>query len=1080
MAIQFILGSSGSGKSHYLYEEVIRESIQSPDKNYIVIVPEQFTMGTQQKIVQMHPNHGVLNVDIVSFQRLAYKVFEELGVDVKEILDDTGKSMIIRKILEDHREELSTFKKNVDKAGFVEEVKSAVSEMLQYGVDAKTLRGVQENLGDNMLLRNKLEDLITVYDGFKNYIKDRYIASEEILEVLCRVVGKSRMIKGSVITLDGFTGFTPIQYRLLRELMMCCDKLLVTLTMDSTEQLLKLDGITNLFYLSKDTAAKLYRIADETHVAVLPEVVMDDAIPWRLRQSEGLTFLEKNIFRYKGKVYDKEDESVQIFEGAMPKNEVAYAAAEIMHLIMEKGYHYRDFAIVSADIETYGELCVNILSQNGIPSFLDYKHNIMENAAVSFLRGALQVLEEDFSYESVFGFLKTGLAGMDREDVDVLENYCLALGCRGYRTYNREWTRITGKMERKEVDLEQINRLRTQVLMMFVTFRESVGKASTVRDLCVALYEFMVHMSLEEKLKKKAREFADAGLAAKKGEYDQVYGKIIGLLDKFVNLLGTEKMKIKEFNDILDAGFREIKIGLIPQVSDAVIIGDIERTRLENVKILFLVGVNDGVIPKQSGGGGLISEYDKEVLREHKVELSMPERDKVFIQKFYLYLSLTKPSKRLYLSYAGTCSDGNARRMSYLLVTIRKLYPKIRIAKVEDQERVLRLVRIPRSKITWKFAGETLDETASKELYGDQYKTSISAIETYSACAFAHFVTYGLRLSERELYDVKASDIGTLYHNTLERVAEKIVAEKKTFTDLTEDDRKRLVTDSIMEISRENENAVFFSTKRNEYMISRLVAMTDRTIWAVGRQLEQGKFVPTDFERSFTINQHVRGRIDRIDTYVEGDDVFLKVVDYKTGERDFDLLETYYGLEMQLATYMNAAIAMERKKYPDKNVIPAGLFYYNIKNPFVEDEGDIEDQMLEKLRVKGIVNRETAAVRALDEAGTGKSSVIPVSYNKDGEIKESANVLTRTQIEQLLNYVEGYIKESVDQILTGDVKVNPYLYKKKNGCEYCKYRGICGFDRKVTECRYRNLRAISPEEIFHRMEEKKNGNKVDG
>lgn len=1069
MALQLILGSCGSGKSYRLYEDVIRESIEYPQKNYIVIVPEQFTMGTQEKIVKMHPAHGVLNVDIVSFPRLAYKVFEEMGVEEGEILDDTGKSLIVRKILEDKKDELVTFRKNINKPGFVEEIKSMISELLQYGVTPEDLRRVREREEKNPLLSYKLQDIITIFEGFKSGIQGKYIASEEILEVLCRVADRSRMIRDSVITLDGFTGFTPIQYRLIRILMRCCEKITVTVTIDSTEKWNVMDGISNLFYLSKSTIQKLYRIADEEKTAILSPIVMEDSVPVRLKGSKALTFLEKNIFRYGNEQFLEKDDSVQIYEGNMPKNEIMFAAGEIKRLIMEKGYHYRDFAIVSADIETYGELAQNILEQNDIPSFLDYKRNIMNNAAVSFIRGALQVIEEDFSYESVFGFLKTGLSGLAKEEVDVLENYCLALGIRGFKRYDSLWIRKTPRMEMDEISMEYLNSIREKVVELLRDFRSELRECRVVRDYAVALYHFMLKTGLFEKLLHRAGELRDSSDNARMGEYEQVYGKIIGLLDKFVALLGSESMGFTEFCDILDAGFAEIKVGLIPQTMDAVMIGDIERTRLENVRVLFFVGVNDGIIPKQSQGGGIISEMDKEILRENDVELSMTEREKVFMQKFYLYLNMTKPSDRLYLSYARICSDGKSRKMSYLLISIRKLFPNVRIRCEETEGKVLRLVKIPESSFSWKFAAEALCDDTAKELYGEDYLTSISAIERFSACAFAHFVTYGLRLSEREIYDVTASDIGTLYHNTLERFSEKMVQEGKTFTDITDDDRKRLVTESVMEITTDYGNTVLYSTKRNEYMISRVISMTDRTVWAVSNQLKHGKFMPTDFEKSFVLDKKVRGRIDRIDTYEDADHVYVKVVDYKTGESDFDLLDTYYGLKIQLVTYMNAALALEKKKHPEKEVIPAGMFYYNIKNPFVDETEDVDSAILEKLRVKGVLNDDLTILEALDSETEGRSLVIPVSYQKSGDIRQASNILNLEQIQKLSEHVYERIESSMQRILEGEVKAEPYMKDKKTGCDYCTYRAICGFDEKIPDCRYHGLKNISDEMILERL-----------
>ncbi len=1084
MSLQLITGASGSGKSYRLYEDVIKESIANPGKNYIVIVPEQFTMGTQEKIVKMHPAKGVFNVDIVSFPRLAYKVFEEMGVVEREILDDTGKSLIVRKILEDNKDKLSVFKKNIDKPGFVEEVKSAISEMLQYGVSIEELKTVANDVKSNALFSNKLADMITVFEGFKSYISDKFIASEEILEILCRIAAKSEIIRGSVITLDGFTGFTPIQYRLIKILMECCEKISVTMTIDSREKINVLDGIDNLFYLSKNTIQKLKRIADEAECPILPEIVMEDSAPVRLKDSEGLTFLEKNIFRYNTGVMSKDDGSVIICEGLMPKNEIAFVTGEIKRLVAKEGYRYRDFAIVSADIETYGELAVNILAQNMIPSFLDYKRNVMGNGAVNFLRNALRVIEEDFSYESVFSFLKCGFTDISRDEIDLLENYCLALGVRGYAKYNSLWIRMTDFLQKSEISIEMINSVREKLVGVFADFRENVKNSKTVTDYCRALYDFMVSTGLEERLYKKAKAFASDGDLSSKGEYEQVYGKIIGLLDKFVNLLGTEKISFREFNDILDAGFGEIKVGLIPQASDAVMIGDIERTRLENVKILFFVGVNDGIIPQKATGGGIISENDKELLRENNIELSMTGREKAFIQKFYLYLNLTKPSKKLYLSYSKMSSDGNARKMSYLLISIRKMFPNIRILTEETQEAVLKLVRIPESSYKWEFVEENLEPEVAKKLYGENFLTSISAIERFSACEFAHFVTYGLRLLEREKYDVNASDIGTLYHNSLERFSEKLIKQGKTFTDIEDEERKSLITESVMEIATDYGNTVLYSTKRNEYMLSRVISMADRTVWAIGKQLSKGNFVPEEFEKSFVYNKMVHGRIDRIDTFKDSDAVYVKVVDYKTGESDFDLLDTYYGLKVQLITYMNAALAIEQKKYPDKEIVPAGMFYYNIKNPFVDETEEIDDAILEKLRVKGVVNSSPKVLDALDKEVTGsKSLVVPVSFNKDGEAKDSANVLTMEKIAQLSKYVDIYMEESVEKILDGAISVNPYMKDKKTGCDYCDFKAICGFDDKIRGCDYRNLGNISDEEVFNRVltkiEGDENGTELD-
>lgn len=1072
MSLQIIRGSSGSGKSYYLYENIIKDSISHPENNYIVIVPEQFTMGTQEKIVEMHPSHGVLNIDIVSFQRLAYKVFEELGLNDREILDDTGKSLIIRKVLEDRKGLLTGFKKNADKPGFVEEVKSAISEMLQYGVTMEALMDARDKLSDKKMLMYKLGDIITVYDGFKEYAGDKYIASEEILDMLCRVTERSKMLKNSIITLDGFTGFTPIQYRLIKNLMQCAKNIYITVTIDSREKVNIIDSMTGLFDLSKKTILNLYRIADETGTQILTDIAMDDAVPRRLMAGRGLVFLEKNIFRYGKMQFEGNDGSISIYEGNMPKNEIVFVAGEIKRLINEKKYHFRDFAVVSADIETYGELTENILLQNGIKTFLDYKKNVCQNSAVAYIRGALSVIENNFSYESVFTFLKTGFSDISMEDVDILENYCLAMGIKGFKRYSSLWIRKTALMEKNGTSIERLNEIREVFLSEICGLYEEIKEAGTVKQYSRALYNFMLHGRLYEKLYKKSAAFSEAGMQTKQDEYRQIYGKIIKMLDKFVALLGDEKVSFKEFCDILDAGFSEIKVGFIPQTKDAVIIGDIERTRIENIKVLFFVGLNDGIVPRHSDGGGIITEADKEALNGLGVELSMTEREKAFIQRFYLYLTMTKPKEALYLSYARNCADGSAKKMSYLLVSIIKLFPDIRILNDATAGETLRLINMPKSRIEWGFADELLDEGVAKGLYGDRYLTSISAIEKFRTCAFAHFITYGLRLSEREMYDVQAADIGTLYHNTLERFSNKLIKLGRTFTDISDDERQELVKESVMEITTDYKNTVLYSSKRNEYLISRVTAMADRTIWAITKQLEHGKFVPREYEKSFVLSKKLTGRIDRIDLYEDDENVYVKIVDYKTGEADFDLLETYYGLKIQLITYMNAALEMEKNIHKGKNIIPAGMFYYNIRNPFVDETEDVDRAILEKLRVRGIVNSRDNVLDALDDRRDGKSLVIPVTFKNDKTAKEASGLLTPERISDLSEYVDGLIDSSIRDILSGDIEVFPYMKEGRTGCDYCGYRQVCGFDRKISDCKYNNLKSLSEDEIFELIKNK--------
>lgn len=1083
MSIQYILGSSGSGKSHYLYQNIIEASMVNPHKNYFIIVPEQFTMSTQQKVIKMHPRHGIMNVDILSFPRLAYRIFAETGVRPQEVLDDTGKSLVLRKVMENHRDELRYFAGNVNKAGFVEEIKSVISEFLQYSVTADQLGILRDNMNDNPILRHKLLDIEILYRGFTEYIHQKYIASEELLEVLCKVVGSSALIRDSVVVLDGFTGFTPIQYRLIGLLMEICSEIKVAVTISSKEKPNVLDGMENLFHLSKQTMARLNSLADGTRTPVMPAIHMDDEVPYRLRGAAPLVFMEKNIFRNNRAVYSEDTgRFLKIYEGVSPKNEIDYIVGEIKRLVLQEKYHYGDMAIVSADMDRYGYLAANIMEQNDIPCFVDYKRNIMGNVLVEFIRSALEVVEKDFSYESVFRLLKTGLSGIRRDDMDQLENYVLALGIRGYSSWNKRWIRNYADGNEKTITIEQLDSIRLWVVELLSEFRIAVKESSTIRDYCTALYALMVKVNLQEKASAYADRFEAEQELSLSGEYRQCYAKIIELFDKMVELLGDEKVSFQEFGDILDAGFGEIKVGLIPQKKDSVMIGDIERTRLDNIKILFFIGVNDGNIPKNGDKGGVLSPVDREAMAEKNVVLSPNERENAFIQRFYLYLALTKASDRLYLSYSRLGTDGKALRVSYLIGAICNMFPSIRIMDEKSAAGILRTVKIPSALFQWSGVEQSgISSLNALKLYGEDIAKSASRIEQFYNCAFAHFVSYGLRLQERAVYSVNSADIGTLFHDTLEKVSQKIIKGGKGFTEIDDMERRNLVEEAVLEAATDYNNSVLFDSERSRYFVKRLTDMTEITVWAIGQQLRHGRFMPKHFEKSFKTENNIVGRIDRIDTYEQDDSIYVKVVDYKTGSSDFDLNDAYYGLKLQLITYMQAAGQIEKQLHPDKNIVTAGLFYYNIKTPFAQDDSSqeaIDRQLLEELRMKGIVNAGNEVLAALENDPSGKSIAIPVSYNKDGSVREGSGTLQEEQLQWLSAHAKKLIRYAEERMEEGCTKVHPYRRGDRTGCDYCPYDAVCGFDAKLSGNAFRNIREYSEDELWEKLGEE-NGKHMD-
>ena len=1073
MSLQYIFGGSGAGKSTYLYNSIIKESIKNPLENYIIVVPEQYTMATQKRVVELHPRKGVLNIDVVSFERLAYKVFEEVGAADYPVLDDTGKNLIVRRVLEQNKKALRFFGSNISNTGFVSELKSVISEMLQYDISVDKLLDINKNVDNNSLLGMKLDDISLIYGGFREFIKNNYITSEEILDLMCRKVTESSKIRGSVIAFDGFTGFTPVQYRLMAILLDMCKEVKVALTIDISEHVNINEGIESLFYMTKDTVAHLNRICDEGHINVDKVTVGEDTVLTRFAASKELAFLEKNIFRpglryYSGKVND-----IVMYAGITPKDEIQYVSGEILKLTRLQGFRYNEIAVVTGDISVYGKLAANIFAQNDIPYFLDQKLHVTDNCLVEMITAVLDVIEKNYTYDSMFRYLRTGLTGLSDENIDILDNYCLAVGIKGRKQWSTQWCRKF-RSSGITTDLNMLNELRLNVMEPLTELDKELKEADgNVRLMTTALYKFLVRMHCEEQMSLLAKSHGD--------EYRQIYKKIMELFDKIVHLLGSEKVSVKEYNRIMASGFDEIKIGLIPPTKDCVVIGDIERTRLDNIKAMFFIGVNDGYVPKKSDSRSVLSETDRQKLKEMEVSLSMSVREKAFVQRFYLYLIMTKTSGRLYITYAYNSMDMKAILPSYLVRMLKKMFPGMNVLSYDDTAKEHSYIKIPKTELEWtdENLAKILADGVALKLYGKELTGSVTSFEQFASCQYAYFCRYGLDLSEREEYRFAVNDFGTILHAVIEDVSKNIKRNKKSFVLLSDEERRSLVSESIHAVADNYGNTILKSTSRNEYLIKRMEDLADKTLWAIGKQLADGLFTPDTFEKGFLtriedlphdVGFFMQGKIDRIDICEDDENVYVKVVDYKTGHADFDLFKTYYGIKIQLFTYMREAIAYEKKKHEGKNVIPAGLLYYNIDNPIVEtkqtDDSAIEELIRKELRMKGVVNSNKNIISKLDST-EGTSLNIPVTVGKSGNIDASkSKVLTTEELLAVGRYVDKENLDKATKILDGSIHINPYEKENENSCAYCPYNSVCGFSEDMPGVKFRRLEYMSPDDIW--------------
>ncbi len=1147
MSLHFLYGNSGNGKSEYIFQKTADMAEQAPYQRYFVVVPEQFTMRAQKSLVAHTKNHVILNVDVVSFDRLAYRVFDELGIH-HTVMEETGKSLVLRRIVEENEHNLTILKGNLTKMGYIGELKSMISELMQYGISPDDLEDFLAELKEDSALRLKLSDILYIYRSFDEYLQDDYVTAEKVLDVLCGAAADSALLKDAVLVFDGFTGFTPVQVKLMRELMLHVRDIYVTVTLDTREILQgKNRGVQmqDLFYMSYKMVNALLEAAEETGFEIADPLRIDAGAKSRFGENPVLAHLEQNLFRARSGAYEDECGSrLNLFSISSPKEELCFAAASIQTLVREKGYRYRDFAIVSGNMEGYEKYAESVFSLYGIPYFTDMKQTILYHPLIELIRAAMEMAEKDFSCESVFRYLRTGLCGFLPEEADLLENYCIEKGIHGLRKWEKPFRkpfarhgRVRPEEEHRQDELSVLNQLRERLCTQMGDFAAVFQKKdASVKERTQALYQLLCSLETEGQLREKQEKFESDGEERFSSAYRQIYKIVIDLFDKMVDLLGDEVLSISDYADVLEAGLSSARVGSIPQGNDCLILGDIERTRLDGVRVLFFLGVNDGVIPKKTQRGSILSQYDREVLEEHELELAPGEREQVFLQRFYLYLNLTKPSDALYLTWARMDGEGKAVRPSYLIGTMQKLFPKLSVHELEAGdfqpavtpksgaeayaaglmkiEESMRQSRQQDSDQTGKFQewkalhrwfmkqsewapqiqnlfdahfrhyqGEYLEAKLAQLLYGTVLVNSVTRLELFARCAYAHFLEYGLKLADRKEFAFESLDMGTMFHSILQKYCVGL-EESYGWDSVTEQQQEELLRQAMEEAVLEMPNESLLDSSRSAYVLERIYRIMRRSISVMTEQIRRGDFRPDGYEVEFSqVNElspealmRTVGTVDRLDIYENEDKIYVKVVDYKSGGTKFQLLSLYYGMQLQLVVYLNAAIELLAKQHPEKEIVPAGILYFHLDDPMTEGEEcsdeEIFQEILSDMRPNGLVNLEQEAWLHMDRdlLSNRKSDVVPVTLKKDLTISKTGTAAASTEdFNQLRQYVGEVIDSSAKKMLGGDIRVNPYRLGDRTGCDYCSFRGMCGFDRRMPGYGYDDETYLKDDEIWEKI-----------
>jgi len=1107
MSLRYIFGGAGSGKTTKCLDEIFQMAeSEGSRRNLYYIVPEQYSLEAEKKLVARFPGKSSVKAQVLSFERIAFHVLSETGSKQGDMLDHMGKNMIVRKLLSDLKPRLKYYRNASLSAGLVKNISGSIKEFYQYKITPEDIN-VPEDITVGQ--KYKFEDIKLIYNEYKSFVENDFISADTTLDILSENIEKSGFICNSHIWIDNFSGFTPQEYSVIRQFLKLAEK--VNICINIKDKALKYSTLSfdDTYYESKYLINKLTQMAEEDKINIEPVCLMESS--YRFFGSPEINWLEQHYNDAVLKPYPNANERVIVESFGNKYDEIHNLAGEILHLVRDEGLMHSQIAVLTGNIEAYAHLIENTFGRYNIPTFIDTRIGILAHPLVEFIRGLFEIRLKNWSYESVFRLLKTNLLPVNFDQVDLLENYVIAYGIKGGRWKQAEWKYGFG--ERGPYDRGEIHEIKNTVYDNIRIFTENIGERGRVnpQKLCAQLYEYLISIDIPKKLSELSMDAAYSKNMRLYREHSGIWNTVMKVLDKTVSIFGEMDMSIREFSQILDAGFSSCDMGILPPAQDQVIVGDIYRTRLNEIKALFVIGATEGSFPKKAEEG-IFNDKDKLILKSMSIELSPESSKQIYINSHLAYSVFTKASDYLFIYYPKSDISGknlvpspvvhrieqlfntqinNARRITLPGAMLKEL--GIVLSKKKSGENINEFESALYdwytdneafsayiSKAQWDaYNIKPLSKDVLSNLYKENIRISISRLEKYVECPFSYFVRYNLKAAERSSYQVQNVDLGNVFHDVLEHFSGNLEAEGKDWGNLEFGEIEGKVNSIFEKIVQGDVSDIFTYDIKSAYILERVKKTAVRSIWALGKHISKGSFTPYGAEVDFGISSPLSGikieidenhsmtltgRIDRIDLLDKNGEKYVKIIDYKSGKKKFDVSDIYYGMQMQLLVYMGALLERGDSILKlDKKPLPGGVFYFRLNDPVVDynpakSGQEIYNDILEEFKMSGLMLNDRTVIEGIDGDFEKSSSVVPINVNSGGEYGSRAGALaSREDFSSIIDYTTRKMQDIGREITSGNIDAKPYKKSNRSGCDFCSYSSICGFSENSGKSAYKIL-----------------------
>lgn len=1097
--VKLLLGRGGTGKSQRIFAQMAENAAR---RRQILIVPEQHSHRAERRLCSVGGNALSLTCEVLTFTRLASRVFAQAGGLAQPTLDNGGRVLLMYLAVRESQSGLSVYRRPSRRPAFLAGLLDTLDECKSYQVTPRKLMEAGEKVDGSG--GGKLRDLGLIFNSYEGLCDRLGADPRDKLTRLAQGLKESGWARGLDVYLDGFTDFTPQQGLVLGQLMEQAESLTVALTCDHLNE--DEEGL-GIFSPARRTAAYLKRLAKDHAQRVETETLVGD----RPGKDPALAHLERELFAHRPAVWTT-PAPVACRESRDPRQEVEWTAAEILRLCREEGYRFRDIAVTARTLEGYEELLDSLFPRYGIPLFLARTQDILEKPVLALITGALDAVSGGYRYEDMFRYLKTGLAGVEDDRRDRLENYVLTWDIKGGRwTQQKPWHMHPGGYgldfaPEDEEAVADLDALRRQIIAPLEKLRRGEGR--TGRDRAVALYDFLEDIRLPQTLARRVELLRDRGELGLAEEYAQLWDILVGALEECARLLREMEMEAEEFSQLFQLVLSQYQVGSIPVALDRVTAGPCPRLGYERYRAVFFLGCDDAHLPLCQAAPGLLTDDDRLALAGEGLTLAPRMEDRLHREMTIAYNAATLPTQRLYLSYSVQGPGGEERRPAFLIHRALSLFPAVTVERVTGRndprlaaaEPALELAgscpaarralegledfrpRVERMLSAARPQRGTLSPEGVEALYGKRAPMSASRLDLYRSCHFSYFMRYGLKAQPRRRAGFDAPEYGTFVHAVLEEVL-------RGWTRDMDPETVRARTRAAMERYLEEDlGGLEDKSPRFAYLFRRLWRTVERVVDNVTEELRHSDFTPMAFELGFGrdgqlppveltldgFTVSLSGFVDRVDGWERDGKLYLRVVDYKTGRKAFDFTDIFNGIGLQMLLYL-FTLAHRGEDYFGKPVVPAGVLYLPAREAVVAGSRDMSEaerlaQVDKALTRQGLLLGEGPVLEAMEHSQEGRSRFLPLRLKKDGSFS-GESLASLEQLGRLSAHVDKILEEVGRELRAGTVAADPYWRgADHNACQWCEYRRACQFEDGQCGERRRWGRTMGAKEFWEALE----------